>query len=64
VRTLTAALTILAKRFEFADGPFLTAKGMAWFWDAYCPDEAQRSEITVSPLRASLDQLAGLPRRS
>ena len=22
---------------EFADGPFLRAKGMAWFWDAYCP---------------------------
>lgn len=46
---------------EFADGPFLTAKNMAWFWDAYCPDDALRAEITVSPLRASLDQLAGLP---
>ena len=46
---------------EFADGPFLTAKAMAWFWDAYCPDEARRSEITASPLRASLDDLAGLP---
>jgi len=46
---------------EFADGPFLTAKNMAWFWDAYCPDEGKRSEITVSPLRASLDELAGLP---
>jgi acetyl esterase/lipase len=46
---------------EFADGPFLTAKTMAWFWDAYCPDDARRSEITASPLRASLDELAGLP---
>ena len=46
---------------EFADGPFLLAKSMAWFWDAYCPDESQRSEITVSPLRATLDDLAGLP---
>jgi acetyl esterase/lipase len=46
---------------EFANGPFLTAKAMAWFWDAYCPAEARRSEITASPLRASLDQLAGLP---
>jgi acetyl esterase len=46
---------------EFAEGPFLTAKNMAWFWDAYCPDDAQRSEITASPLRASLDDLAGLP---
>jgi acetyl esterase len=46
---------------EFADGPFLTAKGMAWFWDAYTTDPAQRAEITASPLRASLDDLAGLP---
>jgi acetyl esterase/lipase len=46
---------------EFADGPFLTAKGMAWFWDCYLPDGARRSEITASPLRASLDELAGLP---
>ena len=46
---------------EFADGPFLLAKSMAWFWDAYCPDEAKRSEITASPLRATLDDLAGLP---
>lgn len=46
---------------EFAEGPFLTAKSMAWFWDAYLPDESARSNITVSPLRADLDQLAGLP---
>lgn len=48
---------------EFADGPFLTAKAMAWFWDAYIPPEsaAQRSEITASPLRASLEELSGLP---
>jgi acetyl esterase len=46
---------------EFADGPFLTAKAMAWFWDAYLPERDQRSEITASPLRATLDDLAGLP---
>jgi acetyl esterase/lipase len=46
---------------EFAGGPFLTAKNMAWFWDAYLPDEAARTEITASPLRASTDELAGLP---
>jgi len=46
---------------EFADGPFLTAKGMAWFWDCYLPDEARRTEITASPLQAGIDQLAGLP---
>ncbi|MGW1608342.1 alpha/beta hydrolase [Streptomyces sp. NPDC002285] len=46
---------------EFADGPFLTAKGMAWFWDCYTTDPAQRAEITASPLRASLEELRGLP---
>jgi acetyl esterase len=46
---------------EFADGPFLTAKGMAWFWDAYLPEQDKRSEITASPLRATIDELAGLP---
>jgi acetyl esterase/lipase len=46
---------------HFADGPYLTAKAMAWFWDAYLPDHARRGEITASPLRADLDELAGLP---
>jgi acetyl esterase/lipase len=46
---------------EFADGPFLTAKGMAWFWDCYTTDPAQRAEITASPLRAGLSELEGLP---
>jgi acetyl esterase len=45
----------------FADGPFLTAKAMAWFWDAYLPEKSRRAEITASPLRATLDELAGLP---
>jgi acetyl esterase len=46
---------------EFADGPFLFAKSMAWFWDAYLPEKDKRAEITVSPLRAPTDVLAGLP---
>jgi acetyl esterase/lipase len=46
---------------EFAEGPFLRAQSMAWFWDAYLPDTARRGEITASPLRASVDDLAGLP---
>jgi acetyl esterase/lipase len=46
---------------EFADGPYLTAKAMAWFWDCYTTDPAQRAEITASPLRASLEELRGLP---
>ncbi|MED5812212.1 alpha/beta hydrolase [Mycolicibacterium sp. 050232] len=46
---------------EFADGPHLTAQAMAWFWDAYVPDPGLRGEITASPLRATVEQLAGLP---
>ncbi len=46
---------------EFAHGPYLTAKAMAWFWDCYTTDSAQRAEITASPLRATLGELQGLP---
>ena len=46
---------------QFAEGYFLTAKAMAWFWDAYAPDRERRSEPYASPLRASEEQLAGLP---
>jgi acetyl esterase len=45
----------------FADGPWLTREAMKWFWDAYAPDEGRREDPHVSPLRASLAQLAGLP---
>jgi len=46
---------------EFAEGYFLMREGMKWFWDQYTTDEAERNQITASPLRATLDQLAGLP---
>ncbi|KFU76998.1 Acetyl esterase/lipase [Amycolatopsis lurida] len=46
---------------RFAEGYFLALDGMKWFWDQYTTDPAQRAEITASPLRASLDDLAGLP---
>jgi acetyl esterase len=46
---------------QFAEGYFLTAKAMAWFWDAYLPEVERRSEPFASPLRASEEQLAGLP---
>jgi acetyl esterase/lipase len=46
---------------QFAEGYFLTAKAMAWFWDAYLPEHDRRSEPYASPLRASDEQLAGLP---
>jgi acetyl esterase len=46
---------------QFAEGYFLAREGMKWFWDQYTTDPAQRAEITASPLRASLEELAGLP---
>jgi acetyl esterase/lipase len=45
----------------FAHGPHLTAKAMEWFWDAYTTDPAERAQVTASPLRASLEELKGLP---
>jgi acetyl esterase len=47
---------------QFASGYFLRRDAMQWFWDQYAPDAGQRAEITASPLRASLEQLQGLPR--
>lgn len=46
---------------QFAEGYFLRRDGMQWFWDQYTTDPAQRAEITASPLRATTDQLTGLP---
>jgi acetyl esterase len=45
----------------FADGYFLARDGMKWFWDQYTTNPAHRAELTASPLRASLEDLAGLP---
>ncbi|TDD89494.1 alpha/beta hydrolase [Actinomadura darangshiensis] len=58
---VTDAAQDTASYREFAAGPHLTAKAMAWFWDAYTTDPEQRAEATASPLRAGLDDLAGLP---
>ncbi|CAB5532319.1 Lipase 2 [Pseudomonas putida] len=46
---------------QFAEGHFLTRNMMQWFWDSYTTDPRQRNDIHASPLRASLDQLKGLP---
>jgi acetyl esterase/lipase len=46
---------------QFATGFYLSRASMEWFWDAYTPDHAQRSEITASPNQASLEQVTGLP---
>ncbi|MFI7633535.1 alpha/beta hydrolase [Nonomuraea sp. NPDC049400] len=46
---------------QFAEGYFLTREGMKWFWDQYTTDEQERAQITASPLRATVEELAGLP---
>ena len=45
----------------YRDGPYGSAAGAAWFWSSYLPDGASRSDLFVSPLRATLDDLEGLP---
>ncbi|SFI18400.1 alpha/beta hydrolase [Planctomicrobium piriforme] len=46
---------------QFAEGYFLRRDAMQWFWDQYTTDPKQRAESTASPLRASHDDLSGLP---
>jgi acetyl esterase len=45
----------------YQQGRFLTRPMMKWFWDAYTKNPKQRNEIYAAPLRASVDQLKGLP---
>ncbi|MET8566233.1 alpha/beta hydrolase [Streptomyces flaveolus] len=46
---------------QFAEGYFLRRDAMQWFWDQYTTDAAERAQITASPLRATTEQLTGLP---
>lgn len=46
---------------EFACDYYLYRAGMMWFWDQYAPSPAARNEITASPLRATPEELCGLP---
>ncbi|GHE99420.1 esterase [Streptomyces spiralis] len=46
---------------QFAEHYYLTRDGMRWFWDAYTTDETKREEKYASPLRATLEDLKGLP---
>lgn len=46
---------------EFAEGYFLSREAMKWLWNHYAPDVSTRAQITASPLRATVEQLRGLP---
>lgn len=46
---------------EYGTGRFLTRAFMKYGWNLYAPDAAVRNNPYVSPLRASLQELRGLP---
>ncbi|WP_030211584.1 alpha/beta hydrolase [Streptomyces bikiniensis] len=46
---------------SFARGYFLSSAAMLGYWRSYVSDPTLRTEITASPLRATVDDLRGLP---
>jgi acetyl esterase len=50
-----------ASYHQFAEGYHLCRDAMMWFWEQYTRHASERKEITASPLRASTQQLKGLP---
>lgn len=58
---VTNACFDTASYCEFAEGYYLYRDGMIWFWNQYALWERDRNQITASPLRASVEQLKGLP---
>lgn len=57
----TDASVDTASYHEFATGHFLARAFMKYGWDLYAPGRTTRDNPYVSPLRASREQLAGLP---
>ncbi|MWK37536.1 alpha/beta hydrolase fold domain-containing protein [Actinomadura sp. J1-007] len=56
---VTDAAQDTASYRDHAEGGFLTAAHMRWFWEQYLSDPAQAADPDASPLRA--DDLSGLP---
>lgn len=46
---------------QFAENYYLYRAGMQWFWSQYTSCQADRNQVTASPLRADLDGLKGFP---
>ncbi len=57
----TDASVDTASYHEYGTGRFLARAFMKYGWDLYAPTAAERNNPYVSPLRASLQQLHGLP---
>ena len=58
---VTDAAFDTASYHQFAEGYHLRRDAMMWFWDQYTRNPGERNQITASPLRASTEQLTGLP---
>jgi len=46
---------------QFGIDRYLSTATMEWMYDMYIPDPEERKQIYASPLRATVDQLRGLP---
>jgi acetyl esterase len=46
---------------EFGEKRFLSSSLMKWMYDMYIPEPEKRKDIHASPLRATVEQLKGLP---
>ncbi|MEU9380891.1 alpha/beta hydrolase [Streptomyces sp. NPDC048279] len=46
---------------RYAENCWLTRPAMKWFWNAYAPKTADRANPLASPLKATVQQLRGLP---
>jgi acetyl esterase/lipase len=57
----TDASVDTASYHEFATGRFLPRAFMKYGWDLYAPDKKTRDNPYVSPLRASKEELKGVP---
>ena len=58
---VTNAAFDTASYHQFAEGYHLRRDAMMWCWEQYTRHPGERNEITASPLRASTQQLQGLP---
>lgn len=58
---VTNAETTDASWQQFGQDRFLTAPLMKWMYSLYCSDSAQLRSIYISPLKATTEQLKGLP---
>ncbi|MFD5571272.1 MULTISPECIES: alpha/beta hydrolase [Streptomyces] len=50
-----------ASYHRYAENCWLSRPAMKWYWDAYAPRVADRNNPLASPLKATVDQLRGLP---